>query len=211
MSENFEMIHDTFILWPRRRDSRVHQLDNLIWALQGCHMLQQQPSFIQNIVIQPKFGLLCISLESLVRFYEKEKQKKNEVIPPRLFAFLSQIHVVIILQRQVLACAITTQWEEGVTIMQCWQIRAWTWNTWDVLHEYSDGLFTTLLLNRRWVRRQWTNRVAHICIDVCLNVVISSRGCGFNEPHRAVNHLIALCPPHREWVTRGGCLPVFHL
>ncbi|TWW60756.1 hypothetical protein D4764_05G0008460 [Takifugu flavidus] len=41
-------------------------------------MLQQQPSFIQNIVIQPKLGLLCISLESLVGFYEKEKQKESE-------------------------------------------------------------------------------------------------------------------------------------
>lgn len=81
-------------------------------------LLQQQPSFIQNTVIQPKLGLLCISQESLLRFYEKEKQKKSEVIPPRLFAFLSQIHVVIILRRQVLASAITTRWEEAVTTMQ---------------------------------------------------------------------------------------------
>lgn len=80
--------------------------------------LQQQPSFIQNTVIQPKLGLLCISQESLVRCYEKEKQKESEVIPPRLFAFLSQIHAVIIPQRQVLASAITTQWEEVVTVMQ---------------------------------------------------------------------------------------------
>lgn len=80
--------------------------------------LQQQPSFIQNTVIQPKLGLLCISQDSLVRFYEKEKQKKSEVIPPRLFAFLPQIHVVIIPQRQVLASAITTQREEALTVMQ---------------------------------------------------------------------------------------------
>lgn len=91
----------------------MHQPDIKFEIWIGCNSgAPAVAKFIQNTVIQPKIGLLCISQESPGRFYEKEKQKKSEVIPPRLFAFLSKIHVVIILQRQVLASAITTQWED---------------------------------------------------------------------------------------------------
>lgn len=41
---------------------------------------QQQPSFIQNTVVQPKLGLLCV-------FHEREKQKESEVIPAAALGF----------------------------------------------------------------------------------------------------------------------------
>lgn len=109
-----------FIPGPTRGDSSLacisRTLSSEIWKL-GTAVLQQQPSFLQKPVIQPQLGLLCTPQEGLLGAYEEETDKQSEVIPPRLFACsLSQIHVAIILQRQVVARAIPTQWEEAGTM-----------------------------------------------------------------------------------------------
>lgn len=109
-----------FIPGPTRGDSSLacisRTFSSEIWKL-GTAVLQQQPSFLQKPVIQPQLGLLCTPQEGLLGAYEEETEKQSEVIPPRLFACsLSQIHVAIILQRQVVARAIPTQWEEAGTM-----------------------------------------------------------------------------------------------
>lgn len=86
-----------------------------IWDLEGCNCSIPAVAKLHSKYRNSGLGLLNVTLESLVASKNGEGQKKNRGNINTALCFLTQIHVAITLQRQVLASAITTHLKEGVT------------------------------------------------------------------------------------------------